>query len=186
MKKWWRFLHIPMPVRQSLRNLQRRGAFTAAFTSENERRLLAIFSSRICQSLYDVKPKAQSELCAQLAVRFLIANYCKRCRCNFKGVSQDGGQADFSCITWEIGNGSRSDSGSEFGSASKLIGIRQEPIAPCYSQFLPLADVTESILILILIIHLKNPRISKTKVQTKWKKEWASSNTVPSRVIYRW
>ncbi len=31
-------------------------------------------SPRICQSLYDVKPKAQSELCAQLAIRFLIAN----------------------------------------------------------------------------------------------------------------
>ncbi len=58
-----------------------------------------ILSSGICQFLYDVKPKAQLERCApsvQLAIRCLIANYCTRGRCNFKGLSQDGGWADFS------------------------------------------------------------------------------------------
>ncbi len=47
-----------------------------------------IFPSRICQSLYDVKPKAQSEQCVpfcQLAIRCPITNYCMRWRCNFKG-----------------------------------------------------------------------------------------------------
>ncbi len=31
-----------------------------------------------------------------LAIRCLIANYCTRGRCNFKGLSRDGGWADFS------------------------------------------------------------------------------------------
>jgi hypothetical protein len=35
-------------------------------------------------------------LTAQLAIRCLIANYCKRRLCDFKGLSQDGGQPDFS------------------------------------------------------------------------------------------
>jgi hypothetical protein len=49
----------------------------------------AEFFRRICQSLYDVKPKAQSEWCVA---------YCQllRWRCNFKRLSQDGGRADFS------------------------------------------------------------------------------------------
>jgi len=40
--------------------------------------------------VYDVKQKAQP-----LEIRFLIANYCTRCHCNFKGLSQDGGRAKF-------------------------------------------------------------------------------------------
>jgi hypothetical protein len=35
-------------------------------------------------------------LTAQLAIRCLIANYCMRWHCNFKGLSQDGGQSDSS------------------------------------------------------------------------------------------
>jgi hypothetical protein len=54
---------------------------------------------RICQSLYDVKQKAQSErllrLTAQLAIISLIASYCTRRHSNFKGLSQDGGRTDF-------------------------------------------------------------------------------------------
>jgi hypothetical protein len=46
------------------------------------------------QSLYDVKPKAQSERFAPFY--YAIANYCTRWLCNFKGLSKDGGQADFS------------------------------------------------------------------------------------------
>jgi hypothetical protein len=45
--------------------------------------------------LYDVKQKPQLELCASMAVRFLIANDCTRCPCNFKGLSQDGRRAKF-------------------------------------------------------------------------------------------
>jgi hypothetical protein len=57
-----------------------------------------IFSSRFCKSLCDIKPKAQSQPCAltaQWEIRCLIANYCARWRCNFKGLSQDGGWKDF-------------------------------------------------------------------------------------------
>ncbi len=79
IKKLRRFVNsiapLQEPARQSLHTLQRRGAFIAAFTSEKwwmtikkslfrNWQLIPIFSSRICQSLYDVKPKAQSERCA--------------------------------------------------------------------------------------------------------------------------
>ncbi len=52
-----------------------------------------IFSSRIYPSLYDEKLKAQS---VELAIMCLIADYCRRSRCNFKELSQDGGRANFS------------------------------------------------------------------------------------------
>jgi hypothetical protein len=55
-----------------------------------------IFSSHLCQSLYDWKPKAQSKLCVPLAFKFLMANYCTRWYGIFKGLSQDGGCAEFS------------------------------------------------------------------------------------------
>jgi hypothetical protein len=46
--------------------------------------------------LFDVKQKAQQELCTPLAIRILIANYqlpiTRRC-CNFKGLSQAKGRA---------------------------------------------------------------------------------------------
>ncbi len=45
--------------------------------------------------LSDEKPKAQAELCAPLAIRFLIANYCPRRRCNLKGLSQAQGRPKF-------------------------------------------------------------------------------------------
>jgi hypothetical protein len=40
-------------------------------------------------ALYDVKQKAQLELCASLAIEFLISNFSMRWRCSFKGLSQD-------------------------------------------------------------------------------------------------
>jgi hypothetical protein len=49
-----------------------------------------IFSLHLCQSLYNVKKKPQLELCAFGNYRILIANYCTRWGCNFKGLSQDG------------------------------------------------------------------------------------------------
>jgi|LakMenEpi03Aug12_release.lakeMendotaPanAssembly.Ray.scaffolds.fasta_scaffold3217265_1 hypothetical protein len=45
--------------------------------------------------LYDVTENAQLELFAPLAIRFLIANYCTRRGCNFKGLLQAGGRAKF-------------------------------------------------------------------------------------------
>ncbi len=36
-----------------------------------------------------------SELCAPLAIRILFVKYCKRWRCTFLGLSQDGGWTDF-------------------------------------------------------------------------------------------
>jgi hypothetical protein len=77
MKKRKRFVNTiapgPMPVRY-VRNLQRCGAFIEALTNEKLKMTFKkiitqlaidrIFSSRICKSLYDVKPKAQSEHCA--------------------------------------------------------------------------------------------------------------------------
>ncbi len=45
------------------------------------------------QSMYFVlvKQKPQMDLCAQLASRFPLPNDCTRWRCNFKGLSLDGG-----------------------------------------------------------------------------------------------
>jgi hypothetical protein len=40
--------------------------------------------------------RPQIQLCAPLAIRFRIANRCTRWRRNFKGLSQNGGQADCS------------------------------------------------------------------------------------------
>ncbi len=42
-----------------------------------------------------VKPKAQSERCAHLPIECIIGNYCTRWRHCFKGLSLDGGHADF-------------------------------------------------------------------------------------------
>ncbi len=90
-----------MPVRQSLLNLQRRGAFIATFPIVKWKMTIKkvhssignwfrILSLRLCQSLYAIKPKAQPELCAPLAIRLLIVNYCTRCRGIFKGLSRVG------------------------------------------------------------------------------------------------
>jgi hypothetical protein len=46
--------------------------------------------------LYDVKQKAQLELCAPLAIRFPIANYCTRWHFGFEGLAQYGGRVKFS------------------------------------------------------------------------------------------
>jgi len=48
-----------------------------------------ISSSRLCQSLYEVKQNPQPELCASLEIRLLIAYYCTRWRCYFKWLQQD-------------------------------------------------------------------------------------------------
>jgi len=53
-----------------------------------------ICSSRLYQCLDDVKQNPQLKLCAPLKIVFRIANYCTRWPCNFKGLSQDGGQAN--------------------------------------------------------------------------------------------
>ena len=45
--------------------------------------------------MYDVKQKAQLELCVPLAIMLLIADIGTRWRCNFEGLSQDGGRAKF-------------------------------------------------------------------------------------------
>jgi hypothetical protein len=47
-----------------------------------------IYSSRLCQSLYDVKQKSQMELCTPSPITVRGGD-----RCNFKGLSQEGGQA---------------------------------------------------------------------------------------------
>jgi hypothetical protein len=43
-----------------------------------------------------VNKRPLTELCAPLAICFQIANSCSKWRCNFKGLSQHGGRADFS------------------------------------------------------------------------------------------
>ncbi len=53
------------------------------------------FSFRLCHSLYNLIQTEQLELCAPLAIRFLIGNYCMRWCCSSKGLSQDGAQAKF-------------------------------------------------------------------------------------------
>jgi hypothetical protein len=53
----------------------------------------------IYSALYDVKPKAQSERCAPycaLAIECIMGNYYTRWRPWVKGLSLDGGRADFS------------------------------------------------------------------------------------------
>ncbi len=52
------------------------------------------------QSMYYVKQKPQMDLCAQLASRFPLLNYCTRWRCNFKGLSLDGGGGGGGEIPW--------------------------------------------------------------------------------------
>jgi hypothetical protein len=49
---------------------------------------LRIFSSRLCQSFYDVTQKLQLELCAPLEIRIAVRGAC---HC-FKGLSQDPGR----------------------------------------------------------------------------------------------
>ncbi len=79
------------------------GAFIAAFTSKNDGwrskkvyswtgNLYRIFSSRIWQSLYDVKPNAKSVRCAPY---WANDNCCTRWHCNFKGLPQYRGTNRF-------------------------------------------------------------------------------------------
>ncbi len=88
-------------------NFQRRGAFIMALHMDKWKMTIKkvhrpignrfrICSVRPCQFLYNVKQKGQLKLCAPLEIRVLIANYCGRWRRIFKGLSQDGGPADFS------------------------------------------------------------------------------------------
>jgi hypothetical protein len=46
--------------------------------------------------LFQRRSKSDVRLTAQLAIRCISANYCMRWYCKFKGLSQDGVQADFS------------------------------------------------------------------------------------------
>ncbi len=60
---------------------------------------LSNYSYYRCQQLYVVKRRPQVELCALLAIRILIANSCTRWRWIFKGLSQNGGRANFQKIS---------------------------------------------------------------------------------------
>ncbi len=57
-----------------------------------------MFSLKCRQPLYKNQRRSRGgmRLTTQLAIRCLIANYCTRWCCNFKGLSQDGGRAEFS------------------------------------------------------------------------------------------
>ncbi len=48
-----------------------------------------------CKMYNQRRSRGSMRLSAQLDIKCLIANYYTRLRCNFKGLSQDGGQADF-------------------------------------------------------------------------------------------
>jgi hypothetical protein len=83
------------------------GAFIAAFTSEKRWMMIKkslfrnlsltpIFLLRICQSLYDLKPMGGVRRTAHLAIRYVMASYCRRWGGIFKGLSRCVGQADFS------------------------------------------------------------------------------------------
>jgi hypothetical protein len=100
----------PMLVRQSLYNLQRCGAFIVAFKSEKLNisikkslfrnwQVIPNFFIAHLAILVRCKSKGTSRsgvrLIAQLAIRCLSANYCTSWRCNFKGLSQDGGHEIF-------------------------------------------------------------------------------------------
>jgi hypothetical protein len=98
-----------MLVRHSLCNLQR-CAFIAAFTSEKRWMIKSLFRNlQLIPNIFSmhlpIRERCKSRdavrgsvvrLSEQLAIRCLIANYCKRWRHSFKGLSQDGGWADFS------------------------------------------------------------------------------------------
>ncbi len=102
---------LQMLVRHSLCNLQR-CAFIAAFTSEKRWMIKSLFCNlQLIPNIFSmhlpirVRYKSRDaaggrggvRLTEQLAIsRCLIANYCKRWRHSFKGLSQDGGWADFS------------------------------------------------------------------------------------------
>jgi hypothetical protein len=48
-----------------------------------------------CTMLNQRRSWSGVQITAQLAIRCLLANYCTRYRLSFKGLSQDGGWADF-------------------------------------------------------------------------------------------
>ncbi len=45
-------------------------------------------------AIYKDAELSLTALTARLAIRCIIVNYCTRWRCNFKGLSQEGGRAD--------------------------------------------------------------------------------------------
>jgi hypothetical protein len=49
----------------------------------------------VVAKLYFVKKRPRTEMCALLAIQFRISNSRTRWRCNFKGLSQDGGRVYF-------------------------------------------------------------------------------------------
>ncbi len=100
-------LHIPMPVRKSLSNLQRRGAFTAAFTSKKLKMTIKIsflchwqlipnfFSAHLLILLRWKTKGAVGVVCA-VGNWLLIANYCTWWSFNFEGLTKDGGRGRLS------------------------------------------------------------------------------------------
>ncbi len=91
------FAHFPMSIRHSLRSSQSSGAFIAP--SATEKKVPCAIGNRfqICrQQLYVVDKKPLTDLCAPLAMSFQIANSRTRWHCNFKGLSQHRGRAEFS------------------------------------------------------------------------------------------
>ncbi len=110
-RNWGTFAHWSMQVRLFLRNLQTRGAFIVAFTSEKWK--ITTKKKLVLQFAIDTKffhcefanpcmmfnlRCSRSGVCmtAQLTIRCLLANYCTIWRCNFKGLSEDWGRLDFS------------------------------------------------------------------------------------------
>jgi hypothetical protein len=86
------------------------GAFVALLITEKNNILIVKSSLRHWQQLPNlfiaplptagckVNKGPQTELCAPLAIRILIAKSCSRCSEIFKGISEDGGRANFSKI----------------------------------------------------------------------------------------
>jgi hypothetical protein len=92
-------IDIVMPRRKSLLNLQRSGAFIAAFTSEKLKMTIKKSSFRNWQLILKfsighfpvlIRYKTKSE------VGTLCLTKSTRWRYNFKGLSEDGGLAEFS------------------------------------------------------------------------------------------
>ncbi len=97
------------------------------------------FDHSVVADSYVMNKRPRTDLCAQLAIRFRIANSYTRWRGIIKGHSQDGGRADFSLIKAFrmnlISAGSISLS-STFKSISVQQSIRITPLSIYFSTHL--------------------------------------------------
>ncbi len=91
------------PMRHPLHSCQWRREFTVAIPIDKWKKIilkkfiapLVTASKFVLSAVANNCGRCQSQLCAPLRIRNIIANSSMRWRCNFKELSRDGGRADF-------------------------------------------------------------------------------------------